>query len=117
MVFLECIKKASEAPQKGLLMEFNFFELDQPTNQLQVQDQRHLKKVFLQRSTSSITRPTTGTGSEAHQKGLLIEVHFFDNKTNYRYRIRGTTPKSSYGGPLLRQQFYEYKDTAACVPR
>ncbi len=53
-------------------MEVNFFERDQ----LQVQDQRHLKKVFLD---------CTKKASEAPQKGLLMEVHFFDNETNYRY--------------------------------
>jgi hypothetical protein len=73
-------------------------------DQLQVQDRRHLKKVFLWRSTSSTMRPTTGTGSEAHQQGLLKKVLFFDNEANYRYRMRGTSKRSSYRGPLLRQR-------------
>ncbi len=31
---------------------------------------------------------------EAPQQGLLMEVQFFDSKTNYRYRIRDTSKRS-----------------------
>ncbi len=68
-VFLDCIKKAPEAPQKSLLMEVHFFDnetnyryrirgaskrsfyggpLLRQRDQLQVQDQRHLKKVLME---------------------------------------------------------------------
>jgi hypothetical protein len=86
-VFSDCTKKAPEAPQKGLLMG-STSSTTKPTTGT---GSRPLKKVFLWRSTSSTTRPTTGTGSEEPQKGLLIEVHFFDNETNYMYRIRSST--------------------------
>ncbi len=66
-VFLDCTKKAPEAPQKGLLMKVHFFDnetnyryrirgtstrpsfggpLLRQRDQRQVQDQRHLRRVF-----------------------------------------------------------------------
>jgi hypothetical protein len=45
-----------------------------------------------------------GIGPRDTSKRSLIEVHFFNNKDNYRYRIIGTSKRSPYLGPLLRQR-------------